>query len=99
MLELYADTGADLVEIDNMVDLSVAKQKIGNRVTLVGNVHTVNDLLHGTPQMVCDASQRCIEKAGDGRGFILGSGCIVPRNTPIENLREMVRVARETCFP
>lgn len=96
VLEQYADTGADLIEIDNMVDLSVAREKIGDRVTLMGNVHTVNDLLDGTPESVRAASQRCIQKAGGGRRFILGSGCIVPRHTSLENLRAMVRVARES---
>ncbi len=95
VLELYADSGADLVEIDNMVDLGVAKQTIGDRVTLVGNVHTVNDLFQGTPESVRVASQRCMQKAG-GRGFILCAGCLVPRHTPIENVREMVRVARQS---
>lgn len=98
VLELYADTGADLIEIDHMVDLQVARQKIGQRVTLVGNVHTVDDLLQGTPQSVGAAAQHCIEQAGGGRNFILGSGCIVPRYTPIENLQAMVRVARNTRF-
>ncbi|MCP4782975.1 MAG: hypothetical protein GY903_25465 [Fuerstiella sp.] len=97
VLELYADTGADLIEIDNMVDLGVAKQKIGDRVALIGNVHTVNDLFHGTPETVRAASQRCIENTG-GRRFILGSGCIVPRHAPIENVCEMVRVARQFRF-
>ncbi len=96
VLEQYADTGADVVEIDNMVDLSVARDKIGKRVALMGNVHTVNDLLSGTPESVRAAAQRCIEQAGRGRRFILGSGCIVPRHTPLDNLRAMVRVARET---
>ncbi len=96
VLDLYAETGADLIEIDNMVDLAVARKKIGDRVTLVGNVHTVNDLLNGNPESVRAASQRCIHQAGGGRGFMLGSGCIVPRYTPIENLQEMVRVARKT---
>ncbi len=98
VLETYAETGADLIEIDNMVDLAVAHEKIGDRVTLVGNVHTVNDLLQGSPETVHTAAQRCIQQAGGGRGFILGSGCIVPRYTPIENLQEMVRVARQTRF-
>jgi uroporphyrinogen decarboxylase len=95
VLDLYADTGADLIEIDNMVDLAVARKKIGDRVTLVGNVHTVNELLQGNPESVRAASQQCIRQAGGGRGFMLGSGCIVPRYTPIENLQQMVRVARE----
>lgn len=98
VLQSYADTGADLIEIDNMVDLAVARQAIGDRVTLVGNVHTVNDLLQGTPDRVRAAAERCIQQAGGGPGFILGSGCIVPRYTPIENLQAMVEVARRTTF-
>ncbi len=94
VLEQYASTGADIVEIDNNVDLARAKQTIGETVTLMGNVHTVTDLLDGSVEDVRAASQRCIDAAAAGGGFILGSGCIVPRATPIENLQEMVRVAR-----
>ncbi|TWT81776.1 Uroporphyrinogen decarboxylase [Planctomycetes bacterium CA13] len=98
VLELYADTGAAIVEIDNVVDLAVAKEKIGDRVTLQGNIHTVNDLLQGTPESVREASQKCIADASKGGGYILGSGCIVPRSTPLKNLQAMVKVARETEF-
>ncbi|TWU39225.1 uroporphyrinogen decarboxylase family protein [Novipirellula artificiosorum] len=98
VLDLYADSGAALVEIDNVVDLSVAKQRIGDRVTIQGNVHTVNDLLQGNPESMRAACQKCIKAAAGGGGFILGSGCIVPRNSPLENLKMMVQVARETRF-
>jgi uroporphyrinogen decarboxylase len=99
VLEAYADTGADLIEIDNKVDLALAKERIGGRVTLMGNVHTVEHLLKGTVQCVRDASQKCIDKAGSGGGFILGSGCIVPRRTPVKNVVEMVRVAHQQPYP
>ncbi len=93
VLDLYADTGADILEIDNMVDLGFAKRAVGERATIMGNVHTVTQLLEGTPESVRSASQHCIDQAGANGGFILGSGCIVPRRTPIENVIEMVRVA------
>ncbi len=93
VLEHYANTGAAIVEIDNTVDLAAARQKIGGHVTLMGNVHTVRDLLQGTPKSVRQAAEACIEKAS-GTRFILGSGCIVPRYTSLENLREMISVAR-----
>ncbi|RME58599.1 MAG: hypothetical protein D6790_11705, partial [Caldilineae bacterium] len=79
VLDLYADTGADLVEIDNVVNMAEAKRRIGDRVALVGNVHTVTELLQGTPETVAASAQRCIDEAGPGGGFLLGSGCIVPR--------------------
>lgn len=99
VLDLYAATGADLVEIDHAVDLSVAKQRIGDRVALVGNVDTVTELLQGTPATVAASAQRCIDQAGAGGGFLLGSGCIVPRYSPIENVRAMVRVAHSQPYP
>ena len=64
VLDDYASTGADLVEIDDAVDMAVAKERIGERVALVGNVHTVVELLQGTPESVAAASQRCIDAAG-----------------------------------
>lgn len=99
VLDSYVAAGSDLVEIDNKVDLSVVKRQIGNDVALIGNVHTVTDLLQGTPATVRAASQHCIDSAGAGGGFILGSGCIVPRLTPIENVQEMVRVAHSQPYP
>jgi uroporphyrinogen decarboxylase len=96
VLDRYADTGADILEIDNAVDMSYAHDAVGSRVTLMGNVHTVNELLQGTRDSVRQASERCIAQAGGGRSFILGSGCLVPRHTPLEHLQEMVRVARST---
>ena len=99
VLELYAESGADVVEIDNMVDLRAAKQSIGSQVALMGNVHTVTQLLEGTPESVGSAAQSCMDQAGSGGGFVLGSGCIVPRMTPIKNLQELVRVAHSQSYP
>jgi uroporphyrinogen decarboxylase len=99
VLDLYAATGADLVELDHAVDLRVAKARIGDRVGLVGNVDTVTELLQGTPATVRASAQRCIDQAGPGGGFLLGSGCIVPRYSPIENVQEMVRTAHSQPYP
>jgi uroporphyrinogen decarboxylase len=99
VLHLYADTGADMVEIDNAVDMAVAKRLIGDRVAVVGNVHTVTELLQGTPESVAASAQRCIDDAGYGGGFLLGSGCIVPRYAPLENVQAMVRVAHSQPYP
>ena len=99
VLDLYAATGADLVELDHAVDLSIAKEKIGAKVGLVGNVDTVSELLQGTLGVVRASSQRCIDQAGRGGGFLLGSGCIVPRYTPLENVQAMVRVAHSQPYP
>ncbi len=95
VLELYRDTGASLIELDSAVDIAEASRRFGGSVTIIGNVNTVTELLQASSAETEAAARRCIERTG-GRNFILGSGCIVPRHTPVENVRALVRVAHET---
>ena len=98
VLDLYAQTGADVIEVDHAVDLATAKRVVGTRTALMGNVQTVTELLRGDRDTIRAAAQRCIDLGGAGGGFVLGSGCIVPRHTPLVNLQEMIRVAREQAY-
>ena len=75
----------DCFSCDTAVDLAVAKANIGDRMALMGNVAPVNTLMQGTPEDVRRESYECIEKAGLDGGFILSSGCEIPRDTPDEN--------------
>lgn len=93
VLDLYAQTGADIIEVDHKVDLALARSIVGDRASVIGNVDPVTVLLQGTPDQVRAASAECLE-AGRGGRYILGSGCVVPRITPLENVRAMVQVAR-----
>jgi uroporphyrinogen decarboxylase len=95
VLDLYAQTGADIIEVDHKVDLALARSIVGDRACVIGNVDPVTVLLQGTPEQVRAASLACLE-VGRGGGYVLGSGCVVPRITPLENVRAMVRAARES---
>lgn len=93
MLDLFAETGADIVEIDSLVDLRFAKETIGDRVCLIGNIDPVAVMLQGRVDHVEAAARACIAAAAAGGGYILGTGCEVPPGTPLENLQALVRVA------
>jgi uroporphyrinogen decarboxylase len=94
VLDLYAETGADVIEIDHKVDLAYARSVVGDRSCVIGNVDPVTVVLQGTPERVYEASKACLASATDG-GYILGTGCVVPRMTDLENVRAMVRAAHE----
>ena len=94
VLPLYAATGADIVEIDHKVDLAYAKETIGDKTCLLGNVDPVTVLLQGTPDTVEQTAQACIAAAASGGHYMLGSGCMVPRMTPVENLKAMIKAGR-----
>lgn len=97
LLEQMCETGAQILELDHMVDLARAKTQIGERVCLQGNIDPAGVLLTGTPDGVAEAARRCIDQAGAGGGFILSSGCEVPPRAPIANVRAMVEAAQQYC--
>jgi Uroporphyrinogen decarboxylase (URO-D) len=95
ILEMLADTGADVVEpLDPLggVEVADAKRRIGQRVALMGGLNTLA-LAHSTPGEVREeAIRKCRE--GGPHGYILAAGDMVPPNTPVANLQAMVDVAK-----
>lgn len=88
------DTGAAVLSLDR-VDLAEARRAVGERVCLLGNVAPAETLLYGTPETVDEQTRICIEKgAGNPKGYIVGSGCEVPLNTPPENIHAMMNAVR-----
>jgi uroporphyrinogen decarboxylase len=75
-------------------DLAEIKQRSGDRLALMGNLHTTDVMWRGTPEAVREASQQAIEAAGGGGGFILSTGDQCGRDTPDANLFAMVEAAQ-----
>jgi len=75
-------------------DLGELKRQFGDRLALMGNLHTTDVMLRGTPEEVERAARRCIEEAGQGGGFILSTGDQCGRDTPEANLFRLVETAR-----
>jgi uroporphyrinogen-III decarboxylase len=69
-----------------------ARKAVGDRVALMGGVNTLS-FIDSTPDQIIDESRICIEMAGK-KGYILGSGCAVPRQARKENLAAL-RLAAE----
>ena len=87
LLPDIATTGADMVDIDWMVDLRRARAVLGPEVCLCGNFDPVAVLLQARPDDVRDACRRSIEQAG--APFVLSAGCEVPPDTPADNFGAM----------
>jgi hypothetical protein len=82
-----------VMELD-VTDMKLAKQKVGRVMCIKGMVSPLT-LATGTPADVERECKGFIDDCAPGGGFILSSGCEAPPNTRPENLRMMIRCARE----
>lgn len=96
IVEEMVKSGCDMMSIDNRVDLEYTKNKVGNKVPILGNVDPVETLILGTTQDVDNAVKLCIQKAYDSPcGYILASGCDLSGNVPLENIDQFMASARK----
>ena len=76
-------------------DLATVNKQYGQRLGLMGNLHTTEVMLRGGVSDVRREALRAIRDAGVDGGFILSTGDQCGRDTPDENIRELLRVAEE----
>ena len=91
------ESGADIIDLDWMVDMKSACQKFGDKVSFLGNVDPVAVMLQGTPEEVFAATTWCM-LAGGPRA-ISGAGCEIPDGTPEENLHAQTRALYSMAPP
>ena len=90
-LENLAKSGADVLSVDSSTDLAEARELLGSRVALQGNVDPT--ILLGDEASIRGAAREAIEKTG-GLGHILNLGHGILPNTPVENARAFVEAGQ-----
>ncbi len=82
--------GMAVAQFDGRTDIFRAKELIGDRMCIYGDV-PASMLALASQSEVDEYCHRLIEEVGRGGGFILGSGCEVAPNARPENVRAMLR--------
>jgi len=90
-----AASGADIIDIDWMVDLSRASAAAADKISVCGNQDPVAVMLQGTPEKVRAAILACL--AAGGPRWISAAGCEIPDGTPPENLRAQTLALEEAA--
>ena len=86
--------GACVLSLDGQTDIRKAKEILGDHMCIMGDVPPVL-LSQGTPTEVYEYSRALIADIGP-TGFILHSGCDIPVDAPLENVKAMVRAAENS---
>lgn len=84
ILEPLSHSGADIIDLDWMVDYKLATDTFENRVCPNGNFDPVSVLLYGNPSIIKRSIKDIVEVGGE-RSFVM-AGCETPLFTPTENL-------------
>ena len=94
VMHLVAQTGADMVDCDFMVDMDRAAEILPAGTSICGNFDPVQIMLQGTPDTVKAAVRKCKELGCKNNKFI-APGCEVPQDTPEENLLALLEALEE----
>jgi len=76
--------------LENKVDLKAAREILGGKVCVAGNVSPTGAFLSGKPEQVQEEAQACLAAWGDGGGYILTVGCDFSKNVPLENMKALM---------
>jgi len=92
LLPDMVNLGADIVDIDYMVQYDKAMEIAKGKCSICGHINPVGILLEGTVKEVEEITRFCLDHGTDTS--LISSGCEVPKMTPVENLAAIDRVLR-----
>jgi uroporphyrinogen-III decarboxylase len=85
------ETGLDCIgPLDPLGHFTPAqvRELVGKQVSLLGGVNTLS-FLQNSPEEILEEARRCIQGAGKKGGYILSSGCVIPRGASKEKLKAL----------
>jgi uroporphyrinogen decarboxylase len=89
LLPRMVESGADIIDLDWMVNFGQAAAQFGEQVSFCGNFNPVAVMLQGSPEQVYQATVKCLLEGGER--CLSAAGCEIPDGTPEANLQAQRR--------
>ena len=87
LLPEIAMLNVDILDCDSMVDMVAAREALGSKVVLTGNLDPVRAVMDSNPRAIRDALLEIYETVGNP--YFVNAGCEIPAATPVENLEAL----------
>jgi uroporphyrinogen decarboxylase len=71
LIDLYVETGAKCIQFGQDLSIEVAKERVGDKMALMGNLSPIGVISKGAPEEVEEACRDVIVKGGLGEWFNL----------------------------
>ena len=92
-IEHIANTGCDAIGLDWTMDIGVARQKVGSRVALQGNLDPA--VLFASPDAIRSEVEKVLSSYGFGSGHVFNLGHGISQHTNPDNVAAMVAAVHE----
>ena len=86
------------VSIGPYVNIGKTQELLDNKIGVAGNVDHIRLLPSGTPQQIETAVHTAIKNSGGDSRFMVAPGCEITSDTPIENVKALVRAVETYHF-
>lgn len=93
-LDHLPDCGFNVLNWGKQTDISEVKERVGDRMCLMGNVNPLEIGVRGTPDEVHEATLEVLENS-EGEGIILSVGGGTSPGMPRENIQAMLKALEE----
>ena len=85
-------TGPDGLSLDKQINMPDVYPKLTHNTVLIGNIDPVSVVTLGDPAAIRKQSAEMIKAMAGKKHFIFSTGCDVPQDAPLENLKAMMSV-------
>ncbi len=92
-IDSIADIGSDAVGLDWTMDIGVARQKVGHKVALQGNIDPA--VLFSNPEVIRIETERVLASYGYGSGHVFNLGHGISQFTDPNNAAALVQAVHE----
>ncbi|WP_457672969.1 uroporphyrinogen decarboxylase [Thiolapillus sp.] len=96
-LEAMADTGCDALGLDWTTDIGEARQRVGGRVALQGNMDP--STLYASPEVIRKSVANILESYGQGSGHVFNLGHGIHPGIDPEHAAAMIEAVHELSRP
>jgi len=77
----------DILDVDHMVDMKEAREILGDKIILAGNIDPVSGIKDGNPESISNYMSNTYQTVGNP--LMVCAGCEIPSKTPNENLKSL----------
>lgn len=95
LLKGMVATGAEALSLDADVDFPELAKECPKDVVLIGNTNPVITVMQRSPAEIREAVLNLRRSMKEYKNFVLSTGCDLPLETPIENVRKFVESGKE----